>query len=236
MTTSVLLFCRLTVAFLFVFSSYRKLLALQDFAVTIGDFKLLPRRWSKTVAWLFLGAEMTIVLCVLLGGYLLAPGFLLATVLLIVFSLALLTALKRHISMSCNCFGRTERPISRYDVARNMLLILWSLVGLFLARDVSQQLTWDTALLLALMSLVFVLCATNLEDIVETLFRCMKNGVNSNGDAALSQPGYSLGRYPGQSHPGLADCALDTSDTADPRAPGTCEEFGTGHRRAGARV
>lgn len=171
MTTSVLLFCRLTVAFLFVFSSYRKILALQDFAVTIGDFNLLPRRWSKTVAWLFLGAEMAIALFVILGGYLLAIGFSLAIVLLTVFSLALITALKRHISMSCTCFGRTERPISRYDVARNMLMILWSLVGLFLAMYVPQQLTWETTLLLALMSLVFLLCATNLEDIVETLFR-----------------------------------------------------------------
>jgi len=171
LATSLLMVCRITIALLFFSSFGRKVLAPGDFAVTVGDFKLLPRRWSKTVAWLFLISEIATAVLMALGGGLLSLGFLLASVLLAVFSAALGTALLRKIQMSCNCFGRTERRISRYDVARNGCFILCSLIGLWMARYALQALSGNEIILLALMSAVFLMIATNLEDIVETLHR-----------------------------------------------------------------
>jgi len=169
LAASVLMFCRMTIAFLFLFSSGGKFLTLQDFVVTIGDFKLFPRRWSRTVAWLFLCGEITTAALMMLGGNGLSLGFLLATTLLMAFSLALGMALRRNISMSCNCFGRTERPISGYDVVRNGVLILCNVLGLWLLNSAPQNLALGEIMLLALMSVVFLLFVMNLGEIVEAL-------------------------------------------------------------------
>lgn len=169
--TYILMFCRMTIAVLFLVSFGRKLLAFRDFAITVGDFKLFPRRWSKTVAWLLLNGEIATAILVSLGGDLLLLGFLLAMVLLVVFSIALMTALWRNINMSCNCFGRTEQRISPYDVARNTFLALCSVLAWWVSRYPIESLSSGEIVLLALMSIVFLLCVTNLGDIVETLRR-----------------------------------------------------------------
>lgn len=170
-TTYVLVFCRATIALLFAFSFGSKFLALRDFAVSIGDFKLLPRRWSKILAWLFLCGELATIICITFGGNLLPFGFLLAMALLLIFSMALITALRRKVSMSCNCFGRTERHLSRYDVARNVFLILCSLVGLWMMGSAQHNLAIGEIILLALMSTGLLLLITNLSDVIETLLR-----------------------------------------------------------------
>jgi len=165
----VFMFCRITIVLLFLFSSASKALDLRDFVVTIGDFKLLPRRWSKTAAWLFLGSEITAAVLILLGGNVLSLGFLLATALLVTFSLALGMALRRNISMSCNCFGRTERRISYYDLARNGVLILCTVLGLCLCNTAPQNLAISEIIVLVLMSVVFLLFVMNLREIVAAL-------------------------------------------------------------------
>jgi len=171
LAASLLLLSRITIAFLFLFSFASKMLAFRDFAVTVSDFKLFPRRWSKTIAGFFLGGEIATAILVIFGGKMVFLGFLLATVLLAAFSVALETALWRHINMSCNCFGRTERRISHYDVVRNGFLLLCSLPGLWMLSSTSQRLSVGEIILLALMSAMFLLCVTNLGDIVETLRR-----------------------------------------------------------------
>lgn len=166
-----LMFCRATIAFLFIFSFGRKALTFRDFVVTIADFKLLPRRWSRSIALLFLCGEIATALAVTVGGVLLPIGFGLAIVLLVTFSVALLQALRRHIRMSCNCFGRTERPISYYDVVRNLLLILCSLLGLWMQMYAQQGLSNGEIVLLLLMSISLLMFATNLSDVIKTLLR-----------------------------------------------------------------
>ncbi len=179
-----LMFCRIAIVLLFIFSASGKVLSLADFEVAIGDFKLLPRRWSKIVALLFLGGEIATVVFLTIDSGLLSIGFLLSITLLAVFSAALVTALQRNIgmSLSCNCFGKSERRISHYDVARNILLILCSLIGLWMLRYAPhpQVLAGSEVTLLGLMSAVFVVFVTNLGDVIETF--CQPFSVNESGD------------------------------------------------------
>ena len=65
----------------------------------------------------------------------------------------------------------TERRISPYDIARNALLILGSLVGGWISLDALQPLAAGAIILLGLMALCFVILLTNLADVVETLYR-----------------------------------------------------------------
>jgi uncharacterized membrane protein YphA (DoxX/SURF4 family) len=166
-----LLFCRISIALLFIFSAASKALALKDFEVTVDRFKLLPRHWNKAAARLFLGGEIVTVILIVIGGSVLLVGLLLAIALLALFAIALLSALSRGIDTSCNCFGKSERRISPYDVVRNVLFILCSLSGLWLLRYTPQHLEASEVALLTYMSAAFVLLAANLSDIIETLLR-----------------------------------------------------------------
>jgi uncharacterized membrane protein YphA (DoxX/SURF4 family) len=86
LASSIMMFSRITIALLFLFSGGGKLVAWRDFAVTIGDFQLFPRRWSKMLALFFMSGEIATATCLVSGGPLLALGFTMAIVLLIIFS------------------------------------------------------------------------------------------------------------------------------------------------------
>lgn len=168
--TIALMFCRIAIASVFAASASGKASDITAFRDTVSNFQLLPSSWSRVVALLFLGAELAVVPLMAIGGKLLAAGFILAAGLLAVFSAALVAALWRNIRMTCNCFGRTERRISSYDVVRNMLLILCSLVGFWgLTFGSIRSLSATEILLIGFMTLCFAVLITNLKDVVETL-------------------------------------------------------------------
>jgi hypothetical protein len=173
---SLLLFCRISIALLFIASAGSKAFALRDFEVTVGNFKLLPRQWNKPAAWLFLGGEIATVVLIAIGGSLLLVGFLLAIALLAVFAIALVSVLLRDIDISCHCFGKTERRISPYDVVRNILFILCGLSGLWMLRYPLQNLGVGEMTLLTFTSVAFVVLVANLSDVIETLLRPISMG------------------------------------------------------------
>lgn len=169
LTASLVMFCRITIALLFLYSGGSKLLSWRDFAVTIGDFKLLPRRWSKPAACIFIAGEFITMILVVIGGVVLPGAFLLALLLLVGFSIALASALWRKLDLNCNCFGRAESRLSFYDLIRNLLLILSSLTGLWMASSATTSLSVGEIVLLAVMSAVMLFIVIQLRDIVETL-------------------------------------------------------------------
>lgn len=92
MLPSLLTFSRMALGLLFVYAFLAKMRDVAGFAAAIDRFELLPRRWVKTVALLFLGGELAVILLLLAGGFLLPLAFALAGLLLTLFSLALLSA------------------------------------------------------------------------------------------------------------------------------------------------
>jgi hypothetical protein len=80
-------------------------------------------------------------------------------------------ALRRNAKMTCNCFGRREQHISRYDVARNALLVLCSVAGVWALTSPHQALSGGEIVLVGLMAMCFVVLITNLADIALTLWR-----------------------------------------------------------------
>jgi len=164
-----LMFTRVAIAVLFLLSAGGKLLAMQEFTRTVTDFRLLPRHWSKAAALLFIAGEVAVVGLAAIGGSLLPAAFVLAVALLAIFAVALASVLGRGIDMSCSCFGRSDRHISGYDIARNLLMLLCSLAGLWLLGYPRHGLPVGQAALLALMGGVFVVLVVNLRDVVETL-------------------------------------------------------------------
>ena len=167
-----LTFCRVVIELVFLFSSVGKLRNISQFQQTITNFRLLPARMSRPTSLLFVGAEVAVVLLVALGGRFLPPGFLLAIILLLIFSGALISVLARQIQTSCNCFGSNERPVTQADIWRNAVFVLCALGGssLTLGRISPEGLELVTWLLIGGIAIIFVLTASFLGDIVQ-LFR-----------------------------------------------------------------
>ncbi|GIK56282.1 MAG: hypothetical protein BroJett015_19450 [Chloroflexota bacterium] len=164
-----LAFCRITIGLLFITSFWRKARDVAGFAQTISRFDLLPQRWSYRLAMLFLGAELLVVILIMGGGPLLAPALGLALLLLVVFTMALASVLRRHLQAACNCFGHGHQPVTHADVWRNVGFILVAAGGLWatqVAGGTGAGLTFIEVLLLTIIAGVFVLVWANLSDIM----------------------------------------------------------------------
>lgn len=127
--TFVSAFCRIAIGIVFLLSFGSKIRNTAQFQRSIAGFRLLSRKLSDVAAILSLGGELAVVLCLLIGGELLLPGFGLAVLLLLVFSIALISVLVRKLSISCNCFGASEEPVVVADVWRNVGLIACAVAG-----------------------------------------------------------------------------------------------------------
>lgn len=165
-------FCRLVLGLTFTFSFVSKARDIRQFTTTIANFDLLPRRWTKIAVLLFLSGEAAVVILMIVGGLLLPAGFALAGLLLLLFTLAILSALRRNIHTFCNCFGASVRPLTYYDVWRNAGFMACSLVGWRLiaqAPMTESQSTWAEMGLLAFLAALFVMVWTQLNQVAMLL-------------------------------------------------------------------
>ena len=151
-----LTFSRVALGLLFAYAFLAKVRDVAQFAAAVGRFELLPRRWVKTAALLFLAGELAVILLLLTGGSWLPLGFGLAALLLLLFTLALLSALRRNIQTSCSCFGTSDKPLTYYDVWRNAGFIACSLLGWWLVPQVAGSPAAQNWLALAWQGLVTV--------------------------------------------------------------------------------
>jgi hypothetical protein len=168
-----LAFCRIALGLTFALSFGGKVRDVGQFTGTIRKFDLLPGRWAGPAAVLFLGSEAAVIVLLTLGGRLLPLAFALAGLLLFVFTLALLSALRRGIETPCNCFGASAEPVSYLDIWRNTGLISLAALGFWTARADGAATLFPNlieAVLLLIMAAVFVLLWTNLTEVL-ALFR-----------------------------------------------------------------
>jgi len=165
-----LLFFRMVIGFVFASSFLGKLKDVSAFERTITRFALLPRQLSRPTAWLLLSFELAVTVLMLLEGIWLAIGLLLAAGLLFIFALALASVTARKIQTPCNCFGSGTRPISPYDIWRNVCFIACALAGWSVLANMGEAHTlpdlWSVGLL-ALVAASFVGVTTQIGEIIQ---------------------------------------------------------------------
>lgn len=165
-----LVFARFVVGMIFFISFIGKALSLKKFQQTISNFNLLPNTFSAPLALIFLMGELFVVILLIVGGSIgLRIGFALALVMLIAFTLALISVLVRKIQTSCNCFGSSEKIISPYDLIRNMGIIIGAAVGLLVA-DTPTSLDLPGWVLIGVSAGAFVFIWLSTRDIFEFVF------------------------------------------------------------------
>jgi len=168
-------FCRVVVGLVFLAAFVGKIRNIPRFQQTITNFQLLPGRLNGPMAFLFIGVELAVLICIAIGHRLLLPGFLLALVLLLLFSLALASVLFRKLRTSCDCFGSDEKPVSPADIWRNAGFLCCALGGcgtLIRLPDIETSLTGLEWLLVGMAAGMFVLVWTQLGEIAR-LFRSL---------------------------------------------------------------
>lgn len=168
----VLAFCRVGVGSVFALSFISKIKNPKSFEQTIDNFKILPKPLHRAFSIFFLLGELVVVILLVVGDGLLWAGFVIALLLLVAFSAALLWVVSRKIQTSCGCFGGSSKKITPYDVWRNLGFIFLSTVGLAttLQSGVVHFPRLVESLSVGVLSVVFVILWTNLENVVG-LFR-----------------------------------------------------------------
>lgn len=127
---------RIYLGLLFVTACVHKILDPASFAVDIATYQILPLIGVNPMAILLPWVELAAGV-MLLAGFRIRAAALLVTMMLGVFTVALLIALGKGLDMSCGCFasqGMTEDPISGLTVLRDLGWIALSLYVLFLDR------------------------------------------------------------------------------------------------------
>jgi len=122
--------CRVLLAVVFFAAAVSKVRGRRDraeFRASLGAFGVKPR-WRAAVA-------AAVIMCELATAALLAvdvtalAGLGVGAALLIVFTTAISSVLRRGTSASCRCFGASAQPLGRRHLVRNAILLSIAAAG-----------------------------------------------------------------------------------------------------------
>jgi hypothetical protein len=127
---SIAFMSRVVIGGTFAFSAFSKLRAPAEFVQAVRGFRMVPERFTGRLAMVISVLEAVV------AGALLGPaisvwaGLTLASLLLIAFSAGIVRVLRRRVTTSCRCFGRSSAPVSVLHLWRNGFLLVIALAGL----------------------------------------------------------------------------------------------------------
>jgi Methylamine utilisation protein MauE len=166
------LWCRAAIAGVFLVSVASKLrgrAALEGFVLWAGSLPVLPRRWSQPVAYASVAAETgALVLLVIPAAVPFGLGY--GVVLLLIFTIAIVAALRRGDRRPCRCFGNATAPLGLPHVIRNLALIAICATGL-IGTAFADRPAWNPAELATtvLTATVPALLALQFDDLIALL-------------------------------------------------------------------
>ncbi|WP_410596600.1 MauE/DoxX family redox-associated membrane protein [Amycolatopsis sp. lyj-23] len=114
------------IAVVFAASSVSKLRDFRGFARSVPALVPMPAGWVTPVSVAVVAAELASAVLVLVTA---VAGFVLASALLLAFTVAIAASLRRGRRAPCRCFGAAETPIGPRHLARNGLLICFAVLG-----------------------------------------------------------------------------------------------------------
>ena len=115
--------CRLYVLLLLAAAALGKARSRAGFERSLIALTGLGESAGRAAALAVIAAEAGVALLLLFGGGAAVAGMAAAFVLLTLFTVVIAAALARGRTLSCNCFGGGDRPITGRDLARNALLL-----------------------------------------------------------------------------------------------------------------
>jgi uncharacterized membrane protein len=123
---------------LFLYAGIAKLADVRTFAADIANYRMLPAVVIGPFAALVPGVEVACGLA-LLSARTARAGALLATGLLVAFTIAAMQALARDINIDCGCFGSVRAPVTVLTVVRDVALVAVAVVAGLLAPGENEK-------------------------------------------------------------------------------------------------
>lgn len=159
-------FLIVAVIVIFTISIYGKIGNLDEFISTIARFDMILNIFQIPAAIIIIISEVLIILLTMMQKTRLY-GFVLATILLFVFSIALASVLARGIKTPCHCLNASKEPLNQYDLWRNFGFLLITLGGwIFSLNHPTPTMTLIEWCLMTLIALIFITFLSNLNDII----------------------------------------------------------------------
>lgn len=123
-----ILVIRTFIGILFIFYGVSKVANPSHFANEIGNYNMLPDLIIQIMALVIPWIELIVGVLLLFGVYLNENGFI-ATVLLIIFTLAVAIAFSRGLDISCGCSGNDAgQKVGWLKIFENIGLIVLTLI------------------------------------------------------------------------------------------------------------
>ncbi len=113
---------RTVLAALFLYAGVAKLADVRAFAADVANYRLLPAPLVAPFSATVPGVEIVCGLGLLYPRTVRAAAVL-ATALLVAFTVAAVQALARDINLDCGCFGSVRAPVTVLTVARDTALV-----------------------------------------------------------------------------------------------------------------
>lgn len=120
--------CACLVGLVFAASAISKFRDFAGFVASVPRLVPMPARRAEPIAVVVVAAESSVPVLVAIPP-LRGAGFAIAGVLLIAFTAAIGTALRRGRRSSCRCFGASDAPLGVRHLARNGVLLAAALGG-----------------------------------------------------------------------------------------------------------
>jgi hypothetical protein len=156
--------------FLFAASCFFKLKDFPQFIKTIRSFKLLPDAMALPTAILILGLDLLVIGLLFKWSVF---AFALASILLLVFTVALSSVVFRNLRIRCHCFGTSQHSISSIDLFRNAGFLICTCSGGWLTARPEASLTIEPLNigLTSLIAFIFTLVLSQLSEIYHLFHR-----------------------------------------------------------------
>jgi uncharacterized membrane protein YphA (DoxX/SURF4 family) len=127
------LICRVALGITFFYAGIEKIIAPQEFALAIYNYRLLPDEAVNTMAVILPWLEIFLATGLIAGIYVRGAS-LTSAVLFLTFAAALTISLVRGLDISCGCFGGSAGSINWLYLVRDLSLLVMSLFTLFFDR------------------------------------------------------------------------------------------------------
>ena len=133
---------RILLAIVFLIAGAEKIGALRTFGKSIAAYEILPEAMANIAALLFVWAEL-VVGVLLLAGAAIRGAALVTSGMLVVFLIAIVSALARGMTIDCGCFAGDPTPVGMMKVLEDVGLLA---AALFLVYFPKSYLTIDKLL------------------------------------------------------------------------------------------
>jgi len=132
MRATVGLVLRCALAALFLYAGLAKLADVRSFASDVANYRMLPAALVGPFAASIPGVEVACGVGLLRARSARAAAIL-ATGLLVAFTVAAVQALARDINIDCGCFGSVRAPVTLFTIARDAGFLVAALASIALA-------------------------------------------------------------------------------------------------------